>query len=128
MRLQLTGRDPLVPRVSLFMSKGRTLVQSPAARSEHCEENSGAVHMWATELKMPRVEVSEPRHHPDANTALPPAMRMAACWWRGWAFCRGEGAATRWTPARQQIKSLGPASLVLGPSCSFSDERESGGA
>lgn len=78
---------PLVPRVSLFLSKMRTLALSPAASSEHCEEGVGAIRRRATELlhllKMPSVaqfvftpsvDVSEPRYHRDTNTALPLAL------------------------------------------------------
>lgn len=36
---------------------------------------------------------------------------------------QGEATATRWTPAGPQTESLGPASLVLGPSHGFSDQR-----
>ncbi|XP_074170080.1 AP-5 complex subunit zeta-1 isoform X2 [Rhinolophus sinicus] len=81
----------LIPRVSLFLSKMRTLALSPAASSVHCEEGVGAVRRRATELlhllKMPSVaqfvftpsvDVSEPRYHRDTNTALPLALCMVS--------------------------------------------------
>lgn len=91
MHLQLTDRDPFVLRVSLFLSKMRTLAQSPALSSMHREEGAAAVRTRATELltllKMPSVaqfvftpsaELSEPRYHRDANTALPLALRTVS--------------------------------------------------
>ncbi|VFV22793.1 uncharacterized protein LYPA_23C006677 [Lynx pardinus] len=81
----------LIPRVSLFLSKMRTPAQSPAPSSTSCEEDAGAVRTRAAELltllKMPSVaqfvltpstEVSEPRYHRDANTALPLALRTVS--------------------------------------------------
>lgn len=85
------GWDSLVPRVSLLLSKMRTLAQSPATGSTPGEEGVGAIHTRATELlnllKMPSVaqfvftpsvEVSEPRYHRDTNTALPLVLRTVS--------------------------------------------------
>lgn len=91
MRLQLTGWGSLVPRVSLLLSKMRTLAQSPAAGPVPGEEGARAAHTRATELlnllKMPSVaqfvftpsvEVSEPRYHRDTNMALPLVLRTVS--------------------------------------------------
>ncbi|KAM8765207.1 AP-5 complex subunit zeta-1 isoform 1-T1 [Rhynchonycteris naso] len=81
----------LIPRVSLFLSKMRTLTQSPALDCQHWGEDAGAIATRATELlnllKMPSVaqfvftssvEVYEPRYHRDSNTALPLALRTVS--------------------------------------------------
>lgn len=99
----------LIPRVSLFLSKMRTLAQSPATSSMYCEDASGAVCTRATELlnllKMPSVaqfvltpsvEVSQPRYHRDTNTALPLALRtVSRLVEREAGLLPGEGTVTR---------------------------------
>nr|XP_044999900.1 AP-5 complex subunit zeta-1 isoform X2 [Jaculus jaculus] len=81
----------LIPRVSLFLSKLRTLGQSPAASPVYSEEDAGAIRSRATELltllRMPSVaqfvftssaDMCQPRYHRDTNTALPLALRMVS--------------------------------------------------
>ncbi|XP_052610147.1 AP-5 complex subunit zeta-1 isoform X3 [Peromyscus californicus insignis] len=81
----------LIPRVSLFLSKIRTLAQNPATNSEHSEEEAEAIRTRATELlallKMPSVAqfvftptagVCQPRYHRDTNTALPLALHTVS--------------------------------------------------
>ncbi|XP_057621743.1 AP-5 complex subunit zeta-1 isoform X2 [Chionomys nivalis] len=81
----------LIPRVSLFLSKIRTLAQNPATSSVHSEEDAEAIRTRATELltllKMPSVAqfvftptagVCQPRYHRDTNTALPLALRTVS--------------------------------------------------
>ncbi|XP_029411023.1 AP-5 complex subunit zeta-1 isoform X2 [Nannospalax galili] len=81
----------LIPRVSLFLSKMRTLAQSPTTSSMHRKEDTEAIRIRATELLMllkmpsvaqfvftPTVGVCQPRYHRDTNTALPLALRMVS--------------------------------------------------
>ncbi|KAL1768594.1 AP-5 complex subunit zeta-1 [Sigmodon hispidus] len=81
----------LIPRVSLFLSKIRTLAQRPASSSMHSEEDAEAIRTRATELlallKMPSVAqfvftptagVCQPRYHRDTNVALPLALRTVS--------------------------------------------------
>ncbi|XP_012878990.1 PREDICTED: AP-5 complex subunit zeta-1 isoform X1 [Dipodomys ordii] len=81
----------LIPRVSLFLSKMRTLTQNPVPGFAHQEEGTEAIRTRATELltllKMPSVaqfvftpsaDVCHPRYHRDTNTALPLALRTVS--------------------------------------------------
>ncbi|KAH0631990.1 hypothetical protein JD844_019961 [Phrynosoma platyrhinos] len=81
----------LIPRVSLFLSKLRTFVQSPAISSTYSAEDAEVILTRATELmnllKMPSVaqfvltpsaEVSSPRFHQDVHTSLPLAMKTTS--------------------------------------------------
>ncbi|XP_048186000.1 AP-5 complex subunit zeta-1 [Perognathus longimembris pacificus] len=80
----------LIPRVSLFLSKMRTLSQNPAPGSAP-REDTEPIRTRATELltllKMPSVaqfvltpsvDVCHPRYHRDTNTALPLALRTVS--------------------------------------------------
>lgn len=103
---------PLVPMVSLFLLKMRTLAQSLAVGSLHCEDTATKLLKMAS-----RVDVSQP---PCATTPTRPCSRHCA-WSVGWwsrrrASFQGEGTVTRWPPAGVQIKSL-----VLVPNPGFSD-------
>ncbi|XP_076779662.1 AP-5 complex subunit zeta-1 isoform X2 [Arvicanthis niloticus] len=81
----------LIPRVSLFLSKMRTLAQNAAASSVHSEKDAESILMRATELltllKMPSVAqfvftptvgVCQPRYHRDTNVSLPLALRTVS--------------------------------------------------
>ncbi|XP_029333759.1 AP-5 complex subunit zeta-1 isoform X2 [Mus caroli] len=81
----------LIPRVSLFLSKMRTLAQNSATSSVHSEEGAESIRTRASELltllKMPSVAqfvftppagVCQPRYHRDTNVALPLALRTVS--------------------------------------------------
>ncbi|NXC75983.1 AP5Z1 protein, partial [Anhinga anhinga] len=82
----------LIPRVSMFLSKMRTFVQSPAVTSVYCEEDLEEILIRATELmnllKMPSVaqfvftppvDVASTRFQREVNDSLPFALRMVTC-------------------------------------------------
>ncbi|XP_059754708.1 uncharacterized protein LOC132349914 [Balaenoptera ricei] len=91
---------------SLFLSKRRTPAQSPRRRTR------------PNLPKTPSREVPAP-----AATVTPTRPCAPSAAGAGGASHQGEATATRWTPAGPQTESLGPASLVLGPSRGFSDQR-----
>ncbi|XP_054036305.1 AP-5 complex subunit zeta-1 [Dryobates pubescens] len=77
----------LIPRVSMFLSKMRTFVQSPAVTSVYQEEDLEEILIRATELlnllKMPSVAqvvftppVASTRFQREVNNSLPCALRM----------------------------------------------------
>lgn len=76
-------------RVSMFLSKMRTFVQSPAVTSVYCEADLEELQMWATELsnllKMPDVAqfvftppagVGSTRFQREVNDSLPFALKI----------------------------------------------------
>ncbi|KAK2506565.1 hypothetical protein MC885_014868, partial [Smutsia gigantea] len=118
---------PLVPWVSLLLSKMTTLAESPSLSSVRCEDPSGAVCRRATELlnllKMPSMaqfmftasmEVSQPHFHHEASTALPLALCIVSRLVEKEAgLLPGEGPVTRGAPAGSQIKSLVSSQAVV---------------
>ncbi|NXK89638.1 AP5Z1 protein, partial [Formicarius rufipectus] len=79
----------LIPRASMFLSKMRTFVQSPAVTSVYCKEDLEEILIQATELmnvlKMPSmaqfvftppVDVASTRLQREVNDSLPLALRM----------------------------------------------------
>ncbi|XP_040431268.1 AP-5 complex subunit zeta-1 isoform X1 [Cygnus olor] len=79
----------LIPRVSLFLSKMRTFLQSPAVTSVYCEEDREEILTRATELmnllKMPSVaqfvftpsvDAARSRFQKEVNDTLPSALRI----------------------------------------------------
>ncbi|XP_062359597.1 AP-5 complex subunit zeta-1 isoform X2 [Cinclus cinclus] len=77
----------LIPRVSMFLSKMRTFLQSPAVTSVYCEEDLEEILIRATELmnllKMPSVAqfvftppLASTRFQREVNDSLPLALRM----------------------------------------------------
>ncbi|NXH13473.1 AP5Z1 protein, partial [Bucco capensis] len=82
----------LIPRVSMFLSKMRTFVQSPAVTSVYCQEDLEEILIRATELmnllKMPSVaqfvftppgDETRTRFQREVNDSLPFALRIVTC-------------------------------------------------